>query len=253
MKLLTNKTAIVYGAAGRIGSAASMAFAREGATVVLTGRRTAPLEFLAIKIEQAGGKAVLAKVDALHEDEVCEHAAEVVERFGSVDISFNAISVHCSTGKPLSELSLYEFEEPALKLIRSNFITATTAAKHITRQGSGTILLLTASDDRCLQNYQGGFLAAYKGLEAFSKQLAQEVEPAGGKVVCLRYSNPQRHLIKNDKKIPRLDKLDSIIQLKDFSVRNNDCFDIGSLAALVAAGKTKQRSGIVDIGIQTLA
>ena len=185
---LNNKTAIVYGAAGQIGTAISMAIAREGATVILTGRRAAPLELLACKIEQAGGKAELALVDALHQEEICDHADSVFKRYGSIDISFNAIGVHCGTGKSLSELSLYEFEEPALKLIRSNFLTATTAAKYITQQGSGSIIILTSSEERCLQLHKGGFLAAYKGLEAFSTQLALEIEPVGGRVVSLCYS-----------------------------------------------------------------
>ena len=210
---LNNKTAIVYGAAGQIGTAVSMAFAREGATVILTGRRAAPLELLACKIEQAGGKAELALVDALHEEEVSGHAKSVFKRHGSIDISFNAIGVHCGTGKSLSELSLHEFEEPALKLIRSNFLTATTAAKYIRQQGAGSVIILTASDERCLQIHKGGFLAAYKGLAAFSTQLAHEIEPVGGRVICLCYSTPLEimPLATGNLKKRRLDKLESVL------------------------------------------
>ncbi|MET7365632.1 SDR family NAD(P)-dependent oxidoreductase [Streptomyces sp. NPDC005566] len=53
--LLENKTAIVYGGAGSIGSAVARVFAGEGATVHLVGRTQAPLEELAGTIAESGG------------------------------------------------------------------------------------------------------------------------------------------------------------------------------------------------------
>lgn len=55
MTLLQNKTAIVYGAAGSVGSAVAGAFAREGARVVLTGRTPDTLAEVAERIRDAGG------------------------------------------------------------------------------------------------------------------------------------------------------------------------------------------------------
>ncbi len=52
--LLEQKTAVIYGAGGAIGSAVARAFAREGARVFLAGRTRPPLEALAREIAQAG-------------------------------------------------------------------------------------------------------------------------------------------------------------------------------------------------------
>ena len=68
--LLENKNAVVYGAAGAVGSAVARAFAREGAHVFLAGRTAATLEALAAEIGAAGGKADFAVVDALDEQAV---------------------------------------------------------------------------------------------------------------------------------------------------------------------------------------
>ncbi|WP_328504728.1 SDR family NAD(P)-dependent oxidoreductase [Streptomyces sp. NBC_00457] len=91
--LLEKKNAIVYGAGGAVGSAVAQAFAAEGARVFLTGRTSAALEVTADEIRAAGGVAEVAAVDALDEGAVEAHADAVVRTAGSLDISFNAISL----------------------------------------------------------------------------------------------------------------------------------------------------------------
>jgi NADP-dependent 3-hydroxy acid dehydrogenase YdfG len=65
--LLTNKTAVIYGAGGAIGGAVARAFAREGANVFLAGRTLASVDAVAKDIAAAGGQAETAQVDALDE------------------------------------------------------------------------------------------------------------------------------------------------------------------------------------------
>ena len=52
---LTNKTAVIYGAAGHIGSAVAHAFVRDGAKVFLAGRTLAKVQKVADEIVAAGG------------------------------------------------------------------------------------------------------------------------------------------------------------------------------------------------------
>src|SRR5262245_37794395 len=63
--LLSGKRAVVYGAAGAIGSAVSRAFAREGAQLFLAGRTFERVKALADELGQAGASATAAAVDAL--------------------------------------------------------------------------------------------------------------------------------------------------------------------------------------------
>ena len=60
--LLTNKSAVVYGAGGAVGGAVARAFAREGATVFLAGRNIASVKAVADDIARAGGAAEVAEV-----------------------------------------------------------------------------------------------------------------------------------------------------------------------------------------------
>jgi len=132
--LLEGKVAIVYGAGGPVGGAVSRAFALEGARVFLAGRSEAPLARLAAEIRAAGGAAVPAVVDALDERRVEELVGAVVERAGRLDVSFNLISLG-DVQRPLAELSLEDFLRPVETAMRSHFLTARAAARHMVRQG----------------------------------------------------------------------------------------------------------------------
>jgi NAD(P)-dependent dehydrogenase (short-subunit alcohol dehydrogenase family) len=150
MKLLDGKVAVIYGAAGVIGSAVAKAFAKEGANVILTGRTLSTLESLAGKISEAGGFAEVARVDALDSKSVGDHLQKLVASKGKLDISFNLISTSVGMGSRLTELSEEKFVTAAFSRVRSYFVTSTSAARIMQKQGKGVILGLTARMLGCL-------------------------------------------------------------------------------------------------------
>src|SRR5262245_45359462 len=116
--LLQSRNAIIYGAGGAIGAAVAKAFAREGATVHLAGRRLAPLDALAGEIRAAGGQARPALVDALDEAAVDRHADEVASTAGSLDISFSLIAIQDVQGTPLARMSFEDVMQPVTTAVR---------------------------------------------------------------------------------------------------------------------------------------
>lgn len=122
--LLENKNAVIYGGGGAIGRAVARAFAREGARVFLAGRTTATLERVAEKIAAAGGAAETARVDALDEDGVENHARAVAEKAGGIDVSFTAISISQKgiQGTPIVDLSPEKFALPINIYTRANLL-----------------------------------------------------------------------------------------------------------------------------------
>jgi len=197
-RLLEDKTAVIYAAGGAIGGAVARAFAREGARLFLTGRTMAKVDAVAKEIVAAGGLAEAAHVDALDEKAVDEHLDTVVERAGRVDISFNAIGPGPARERlPLTELGSDAFARPIAFYTSSNFITATAAARHMSGQGSGAIVTLTAVPGRMPAGLIGGSAPAWAAVEAFSRSLALELGPAGVRVVCLRsHAIPETPLIE---------------------------------------------------------
>jgi NAD(P)-dependent dehydrogenase (short-subunit alcohol dehydrogenase family) len=184
--ILKDRVAVVYGGGGAIGGAVARRFAREGAAVYLAGRRRTKLEVLAGEIAAAGGRAHAAVVDALDEQQVERHVAAICAESGRLDIAFNAVGHVHVQGKPLSELTLAEFEAPIHAYARSQFAIAKAASRPMLEQRSGVLLSLSTPAAR--RGFAGvlGFGATCAAIEALTRHLACELGPRGVRVVCLR-------------------------------------------------------------------
>ncbi len=186
LKLLEGKVAVVYGAAGGVGSSVAKAFAREGASVFLAGRTEKSLKPIAQEITGAGGVADVSSVDALDSRSVETHLQAIIAKKGKLDVSFNLIGTNVAIGSRLTELSDQKFADAAFNKVRSYFITTTAAARIMEKQGKGVILGLTAPNARLPRPNMGGFSVGGAAIEALCRQLALEVGPRGVRVVCLR-------------------------------------------------------------------
>ena len=195
--LLEGKNAVIYGGGGAIGGAVARAFAREGASVHLAGRTFESLEEVAGEIRASGGAVETAEVDALDEEAVNSFVDGVAGRAGGVDVSFNLISVGDIQGTPLAEMGLGDFERPVVNAVRTQFLTARAAARHMIGQGSGVILTFGGAGGRDpirdytsggFQVYLGGFQVALGAIDVLRRQLAVELGPHGIRVVTLQTS-----------------------------------------------------------------
>lgn len=188
---LGSKQAMVFAATGAIGSEVARTFARQGAHVWLSGRNAAALEDIAAGINAAGGSASFAIVDATDSAAVQAYVDRVAAQTGRIDIVFNAIGGHPSDlGYPaLSTTQPFEdFMTPLRVILGSTFLTARAAGGHMLRQGSGSIVTLSATLSGMTSGYMAGISAACGAIEALTRSLAGEFGPAGVRVNCVRGS-----------------------------------------------------------------
>jgi NAD(P)-dependent dehydrogenase (short-subunit alcohol dehydrogenase family) len=180
--LLEGKNAIVYGT-GPLGAGVARTFAREGARVFVAGRTRERVEAVAAEIAAAGGSAEGTVLDALDERAVDEHAAGVVARAGSIDVSFNLTSREDVQARPVIELSVEELTRAPQTALTSNFVTARAAARRMVEQGSGVILSLTSGTARAPSAGMGNTGPADAGVEVLMRTLAYELGPSGVRVL----------------------------------------------------------------------
>ena len=117
-------------------------------------------------LERHGGEQSAVMQDAMDKAAVDAHADRVVAAVGSIDVSFNAVAVPAVQGVALTEIAVEDFMAPITGLCRTNFLTATTAARHMAAQGAGVIVTLSASSAKETRHEMGGFSLANAAIEA---------------------------------------------------------------------------------------
>lgn len=248
--MLQNKNAVIYGAGGSIGGAVACAFARQGATVHLTGHKMESLQKVADDIKALGGTVVIAQVDAMDERAVNDHMNRISQA-GSVDVSFNAIGVQDIQNIPLTDMVLDDFIRPINVAMETQFITACAAGRVMMKQQSGVILSITATPGALGYPLVGGFGPACCAIEGFSRDLATELGPYNVRVINIRSagspdSRPFREALANMPEFATtfIRKLEEDTMLKKLPLME----DIANTAVFLASDMAGKITGVtVDV------
>jgi NAD(P)-dependent dehydrogenase (short-subunit alcohol dehydrogenase family) len=253
-KILTGKTALVFGAGGTVGRAVAQEFAAEGAEVFLSGRTRTNVEAVAQRITSEGGSAHAAVVDALDGAAVDAYVDGIAKRAGRIDAVFNAVGPRFSdlaTGKHAIDLTLEEFMGPVTTILKSQFNTARSVGRHMVKQRSGAIIFVTGSPVRGHVEGATALGAAFGAIETVMENMAFEVSQHGVRVVCLRTtanvdSNQIQQLIERatSQGAPREQVIAGIGNL-NFKKVPTTVSDTAKLAALLASDRVRMMTGTV--------
>ncbi|MGV4795550.1 SDR family oxidoreductase [Rhizobium sp. F40D2] len=174
MTLLNDKVAIITGASSGIGRAAAKLFAREGAKLVVTGRRQEALHAVVAEIEAEGGQAVALSGDVRDKGLQARLCETAVSRFGGLDIGFNNAGILGEMG-PVAELSPEGWRET----IETNLTAAFFGAKHqsAAMKNGGGSLIFTSTFVGHTAGMPGmaAYAASKAGLIGFVQVLAAEL------------------------------------------------------------------------------
>src|SRR5215213_11460659 len=235
--LLEGKNAVVYGGGGSVGGAAARAFAREGANVFLAGRSREPLD------------EVASELDALDKGAVGNHLDDLADDAGSVDVSFNAISIRDVQLIPLAEMSHEDFMSPIVTGMTTHFVTARAAAGHMAARGSGVILTFSASAARAYFPgvHVGGFGIACTAIEALTKQLAAELGQSSIRVNCLRSEGIPESWegASTEEWSGSADEIEEFLKQRSLLGRVTALADVGNAAAFLASDRAGATTGTV--------
>ena len=136
---LRDKVAIVTGAGSGIGAAVARAFAREGATVTITGRRTELLDEVVEEIAAVGGHALAVPGSVTDERDVQRAVQATLATFGRVDVLVNNAG-NLSHAGPLHETSDEIWDAVMDVFLKGVFRFSRAVLPHMQRQGGGSIV-----------------------------------------------------------------------------------------------------------------
>src|SRR4051794_26317639 len=135
----TGKVALVTGAASGIGRATALAFAAEGARVAILDRTAVALRETEAAVKDAGGEVLAIACDVSAPGQVEAAVAQVVERFGRLDVAFNNAGVE-NKPTPLHEIELEEWDHILNINLRGTFVCMKHEIAQMVRQGGGVVV-----------------------------------------------------------------------------------------------------------------
>ena len=167
---------VITGASRGLGRGCALAFAGQGAEVVLLARNAEPLNELALEIVSRGGKARAMPCDVTQ-------AAEVQEAFRTLercDVLIN--NAGTNRPQPFLEVDLQTLDELLALNVRSMFVTAQAAARVMVLKRSGVIINMSSQMGHIGAANRTVYCMTKHAIEGLTKAMAVELGPLGIRV-----------------------------------------------------------------------
>ena len=178
---MSTPVVLITGALTGIGRATALAFAHEGARMVVSGRRHEAGQALAAELRNLGAEAEFVRVDVRHDDEVRNLINQTVARFGRLDVAVNNAGTEGKPG-PVTEQS----EESYAATFDTNVLGTLLSMKHELRvmqpQGSGSIINLSSTMGQRGAPGASMYTASKHAVEGLTKAAALEGAEFGVRV-----------------------------------------------------------------------
>lgn len=179
---MTSPIVLITGALTGIGRATALAFAQEGATVVISGRREPEGQALAAELKSHGAKAAeFIRADVRHEAEVRSLIDQTVERFGRLDVAVNNAGTEGTNG-PLAEQTVDNYDAIFDTNVRGVLFSLKHEMRVMLAQGRGSIVNLSSVAGQIGFAGAGVYVASKHAVEGLTKSAALEGAAAGVRV-----------------------------------------------------------------------
>jgi len=172
-KKLTDKVAIITGGGSGIGAATSRLFAKEGAKVAVTDVDGVAAKKIAKGIEAEGGQAIAAKVDVTSKGEIAKIVADVLARWGKVDILVNCAGIGDMGW--FIESDETSWDRTLAVNLKGTMLFTHAVLPSMVEHKYGKIVNIASIAGKMGSWKQVAYSASKAGVDGFTKALAREV------------------------------------------------------------------------------
>jgi NAD(P)-dependent dehydrogenase (short-subunit alcohol dehydrogenase family) len=170
----TSKVVLITGGGSGIGRATALAFAAEGATVAVAGRRFENIDQTARLIEADGGRASAIVADVASTADAARLVATTVQRHGGLDIAFN--NAGTIEAGPLADMDEAAWDRLLAVNLTGVFLTMKHEITHMRANGGG-VIVNTASNLGAHMRlpFLSGYVATKAAVSALTRAATRSV------------------------------------------------------------------------------
>jgi len=178
---MSSPVVLITGALTGIGRATALAFAREGARVVISGRRDEAGQKLLAEIRALGAEAEYWRTDVRHDDDVRDLVNKTVARFGSVDVAVNNAGSEGQPG-PVTEQTAESYAATFDTNVLGTLLSMMHELRAMIPQGRGSIVNVSSAYGHVGAAGAAVYVASKHAVEGLTKSAAIEVAGTGVRV-----------------------------------------------------------------------
>jgi NAD(P)-dependent dehydrogenase (short-subunit alcohol dehydrogenase family) len=172
---------LITGALTGIGRATALAFAREGANLVVSGRRDEAGQALAAELRALAVRAEYVRADVRNEADLRNLVDQTLQRFGRLDVAVNNAGTEGQSG-PVTDVSADTFEATFATNVRGTLLALKHEMRAMSKQGSGSIVNLSSIAGHVGMAGASVYTASKHAIEGLTKSVALEGAAAGVRV-----------------------------------------------------------------------
>jgi NAD(P)-dependent dehydrogenase (short-subunit alcohol dehydrogenase family) len=171
---LKNKVAVITGGGTGIGKATALLFAREGAKIVIAGRRKQPLRQTVEEITRGNGEGSYCATDITDSVQVRKLFDDAAMKYGRIDVLFNNAGAFLS-GKEAHDFSEAEWDSMLNINFRGTMLCSKYVVSHLQKSGGGSIINCTSVSGNKAQGMQAPYNVSKAAVEMMSKCMALDL------------------------------------------------------------------------------
>jgi NAD(P)-dependent dehydrogenase (short-subunit alcohol dehydrogenase family) len=178
---MSHPVVLITGALTGIGRATAVAFAKEGAKLIVSGRREDAGQQLATELRKLGAEAEFIRADVRHDDDVRDLVERTVARYGRLDVAVNNAGTEGNPG-PVTEQTV----ETYTATFDTNVLGVILSLKHEVRamqgQGSGSIINISSTYGHEGAAGASVYAGSKHAVEGITRSVAREIAKSGIRV-----------------------------------------------------------------------
>jgi NAD(P)-dependent dehydrogenase (short-subunit alcohol dehydrogenase family) len=172
---------LITGALTGIGRATALAFARQGAKLIVSGRRSEEGAKFARELSQTGAEAKFVLADVAHENQLEQLVAETKGAFGRLDVAVNNAGVEGGLG-PITEVTVDNYQAVFDANVKGVLLSMKHELPLMIKQGSGSIINISSIAGHVGMPGASIYTASKHAVEGLTRAAALEVAAAGVRV-----------------------------------------------------------------------